>query len=272
VSEPTGPAKSRRKDGLDRPLPKRFYRAVTVAAIVPSGRTATTAPGVRPGGSDPISGYRVLLDGRPLRTPAKAILQLPNTALAEAIAAEWDAQGERIEPLSMPLTKLANTIIDGVIGREAEVAADIVKYAGSDLVCYRAAEPPELVARQASAWDPILAWAGETLGARLVTSSGIAPVEQPRAALAAVARALKDADAFRLAALHVMTTLMGSAVLALAHANRAMTAAEAWALAHVDEDVQAEKWGHDAEAMARREHRRREMMAASRLIELLSTP
>ena len=252
-------ARSRRKDGLDRPLPKRFYREVTVGAAGPTA----------PGQTGPA--FRVLLDGRMVRTPRKAALELPAKALAEAIAAEWRAQGERIDPLSMPLTTLANTVIDGVIGREAEVAADIVDYAGSDLVCYRAEAPPELVERQAAAWNPILAWATEDLGARLVTSSGIVPVEQPQSALDRIASELSEVGAFRLAALHVMTTLMGSAVLALAHAQGAITAERAWALAHVDEDFQIAKWGEDAEAKARRAHRWREMQAASRLIELLST-
>jgi chaperone required for assembly of F1-ATPase len=251
VSEPTAPARARRKDGLDRPLPQRFYREVAV-----------------PAGGPP---HCVLLDGKVVRTPDKAVLQLPTRSLAEAVAAEWRAQAERIDPLTMPLTKLANTVIDGLIGREAEVAADIVKYAGSDLVCYRAAEPPELVALQATAWNPVLAWARDKLGARLVTSTGIAPVEQPQAALEAVASTLQDADAFRLAAVHVMTTLMGSAVLALAHANAAMTADDAWALAHLDEDFQIAKWGEDAQAQARRQRRWAEMQAASRLIELLAS-
>ena len=196
------------------------------------------------------------------------MLELPTAALAEAIAAEWEAQGERIEPLSMPLTALANTALDGVAGRETAVAADIVKYAGSDLVCYRADHPPELVQRQAAAWDPIVGWADDALGAKLVVGTGIMPVEQPASVRDSVARALEGSDAFTLTALHVMTSLMGSALLALAIFKGRLTAEAAWRAAHVDEDFQAEKWGRDAEADARREHRRREMLAASRLLEL----
>jgi chaperone required for assembly of F1-ATPase len=195
-------------------------------------------------------------------------VELPSAALAEAIAAEWEAQGERIEPLGMPLTALANTALDGVIGREVEVAADIVEYAGSDLVCYRADQPPELSRRQAAAWDPIVGWAGEVLGAKLAIGTGVMPVEQPHSVRDSIQRALEGSDAFTLTALHVMTSLMGSALLALAVLEGRLTAEEAWEAAHVDEDFQAEKWGRDAEADARREHRRREMMAASRLLAL----
>jgi chaperone required for assembly of F1-ATPase len=169
----------------------------------------------------------------------------------------------------MPLTRLVNSAIDGVTGREAEVRADIAKYAASDLVCYRAEVPAELVRRQAEAWDPILSWGREALAARLVLSEGIVPVAQPRAATAAVEGALAELDAFSLAAHHVMTTLMGSALLALAHARGRLTAEEAWAAAHVDEDWQIGQWGEDAEAKARRARRWAEMQAASRLLELL---
>jgi chaperone required for assembly of F1-ATPase len=250
VTDRTPPgAKSRRKDGLDRSLPKRFYKSVTVSG---EGNAA----------------FRVLLDGRPLRTPAKAVLQLPTRSLAEAIAAEWSAQGERIEPLGMPLTALANTALDGVIGREVEVAADIVKYAGSDLVCYRADHPPELVQRQSGAWDPIVRWVRDALGVDVSLRTGVMPVEQPASVRAGVAHALEGSDAFTLTALHVMTSLMGSALLALALFKGRLTAEDAWRAAHVDEDFQAEKWGRDAEAEARREHRRGQMMAASRLLAL----
>ena len=169
----------------------------------------------------------------------------------------------------MPLTRLANSAIDGVRGREAEVQADIVKYAGSDLLCYRATEPEELVRRQAELWDPVLAWGREALGAHLQVAKGVMPVTQPEAAQQAVARALDGQDAFALAALHVMTTLMGSALLALAHARGRLTAEQAWAAAHVDEDWQIGTWGEDAEAVARRRRRWSEMQAASRMLRLL---
>ena len=151
-----------------RGLPKRFYAAASVAE---------TGAG----------GYGVRLDGRPLRTPAKALFTVPSAGLARAIAAEWEAQGAHIDPSGMPLTRLANTAIDGVAGREGAVRADIAKYAGSDLLCYRAEGPDELVQRQAEVWDPVLNWAREALGAGFATGAGIAHVTQPDAAKAAVA-------------------------------------------------------------------------------------
>ena len=232
------------------PRPKRFYRAVSVDGVAPA--------------------FRVLLDGKPMRTPAKRELALPARPLAEAVAAEWEAQGDRIDPGTMPLTRLVNTALDGVAGREAEVRADIAKYAASDLVCYRAEGPPELVRRQAEAWNPILAWAREILGVYLVAGQGIVPVAQPQAAGAAIESALAGLDVFALTAHHVMSTLMGSALLALAHARGRLSAEEAWAAAHVDEDWQISKWGWDAEAKARRDRRRAEMQAASRLLVLLA--
>lgn len=233
-----------------RRLPKRFYKTVSI-------------------GPDS-GGFRPLLDGKPVRTPAKNDLLLPSHALAEEIAAEWEAQRVHIDPARMPLTKLANSAIDGVIGREAEVRADIVKYAGSDLIYYRAEGPAELVRSQMHAWDPILAWARETLGASFVVARGIMPVVQKSDAIASVERALGGNDVFRLAALHVMTTLMGSVLLALAHAQGALSAEQAWAAAHVDEDWQITQWGEDAEAKARRDRRWLEMQTASRFLGLLA--
>jgi chaperone required for assembly of F1-ATPase len=230
--------------------PKRFYRSVSVDGAA--------------------AGFRVLLDGRPMRTPAKRELALPSRALAEALAAEWEAQGERIEPAGMPLTRLVNSAIDGVAGCESELRADIAKHAGSDLLCYRAEGPADLVRRQADAWDPVLAWAHDALGAHLLLGRGIVPVAQPQPALAAIERTLARLDTFGLAAHHVMTTLMGSAVLALAHARGRLTAEEAWAAAHVDEDWQIGRWGEDAEAKARRDRRWADMQAASRLLALLA--
>jgi chaperone required for assembly of F1-ATPase len=230
--------------------PKRFYRTASVDGRAPA--------------------FRVLLDGKPVRTPARRELAVPSRALAEALAAEWQAQGEHIDPASMPLTRLANSATDGVTGREGEVRADIAKYAGSDLLCYRAEGPAELVRRQAEAWDPVLAWARDALGAPLVLGQGIVPVAQPPAATAAIEGALAGLDAFALSAHHVMASLTGSALLALAHARGRLTAEEAWAAAHVDEDWQISQWGEDAEARARRDRRWTEMQAASRLLALLA--
>jgi chaperone required for assembly of F1-ATPase len=213
--------------------------------------------------------FRLLLDGKPVRTPAKGRFVVPTRALAEAIAAEWEAQADRIDPTTMPLTRLANSAIDGVSGREAQVRADIAKYAASDLLCYRAEAPLQLVQRQAAAWNPVLAWARQALGARFHIVEGVMPVAQSEAALRAIARALDDYDAFGLAALHVMTVLMGSVLLSLAHVQGRLSVEEAWAAAHVDEDWQISQWGEDAEAKARRERRWGEMQAASRLMRRL---
>ena len=228
---------------------KRFYRTVSVDGAPPA--------------------VRVLLDGKPVRTPARRELAVPSRALAEALAAEWAAQGQRIDPAAMPLTRLVNSALDGVTERETEVRAEIAKYAASDLLCYRAEGPAELVRRQAEAWDPVLAWAGWELGAHLIAGRGIVPICQSPAALAAIASRLSDLDALALTAHHVMTTLTGSAVLALAHARGRLTAEQAWAAAHIDEDWQIRQWGEDAEAQARRARRWAEMQAASRLLALL---
>jgi chaperone required for assembly of F1-ATPase len=234
---------------------RRFYTAA-----------AAEADAARPGA------FAVRLDGRDVRTPKRERLSVPTRALAEAIAAEWAAQGERIDPRTMPLTRLVNSIIDGVQVRAAEVRADLRNYAASDLLCYRADAPEALIERQARAWDEIIAWAREQLGARLYLGQGVMPVAQPEAALEAVAAALAALDAYRLAALHVMTTLTGSILLGLAVLKGRITAEDAWARAHVDEDWQMEQWGVDAEAAERRERRWREMQAAARLLELLNQP
>ncbi len=244
--------------GGTRPLRKRFFKAVTVA-VAP---VASATPGLS-------AGYGILLDGKAVRTPAKAPLAVPTRGLAEAIATEWEAQREHIDPAAMPLTRIANSALDAVRGREADVGAEIAKYAASDLVCYRAGEPEELVRLQAELWDPVLAWSREALGAPFAAAEGLMPVAQPEAACAAVAQALEGFDAYALAALHVMTTLMGSALLALAHARGRLTVEAAWAAAHVDEDWQIARWGEDGEAAVRRKRRWVEMQAASRMLRLL---
>lgn len=230
------------------PKRKRFYTS------------AETAPHER--------GFAVLLDKRSLRTPGKHEVVLPRAELAQAVADEWAAQDSEIDPMTMPLTRLVNSGLDGVAGREEDVRADIVKYAGSDLLCYRAEHPAELVRRQAAAWDPVLAWAESALGAKFVLAAGIMPVTQSEAAIGAVARALEEFEALPLAALHVMTTLSGSALLALAHARGHLSLDDAWAAAHIDEDYQIEKWGADQEATDRRRGRQAAMASASRLLAL----
>lgn len=214
--------------------------------------------------------HAVTLDGKVAKTPGRAALAVPSAALAEAMAAEWATQGDEIDPMTMPLTRLVNSAIDGVSARMAEVRAEIVSYAGSDLLAYRATDPDGLIARQAAAWDPILRWADESLGARLLAGHGIMPVLQPQASLDAVARAVADLPPLRLAATHAMMTLTGSAVLALTVLNGRLAAAAAWKAAHIDEDWEIAQWGEDDEAMRRRAARWLEMAAAARTLDLVA--
>jgi chaperone required for assembly of F1-ATPase len=237
------------KEPLAAPLPKRFYKVVTVA--------------------DSGGGYAILLDGRPVRTPKKLQLVVPRRGLAEAIAAEWAAQGAEINPATMPLSKLAITALDGVATHAKAVADDIVKFAGSDLLCYRAEAPAALQRLQAEAWDPLIAWAEAELGTRFQLAEGVMPVEQSPATLERVAAAVAPFEPMALTCLHVMTTLTGSAILALAEAKGRLTAEEAWAAAHIDEDWQIARWGVDVEAAERRARRWTEMQAASRFLRLL---
>lgn len=230
-------------------LPKRFYTDVTVKEE-PQGRAS------------------ILLDGRPVRTPGKALLILPNPEVAEALAAEWRLQGTEIDPATMPLTRLANSVIDGVTGREDEVVEDIVGYAGSDLVCYRAETPEKLAELQAKHWDPIVAWSKSDLGAPLFLAAGVMHVAQAPASLEMIRRKLTGLDAWSVASLHVMTGLTGSALLALAVAAGRLSPEEAWAAAHVDEDFQISQWGEDEEAKDRRARRWRDFAAAAKLLSL----
>jgi chaperone required for assembly of F1-ATPase len=230
-------------------LPKSFYKEVAI--------------------KDEDGGAASLrLDGKAVRTPGKALLVLPSRALAEAIAEEWRAQGMRIDPSTMPLTRLANSAIDGVKGREQAVVGDIVNYAGSDLLCYRAKAPKGLVEAQSAGWDDVLAFAREQLKAPLVLAEGVVHVAQPQASLAKIRREIEGLDAFSLAALHVMTALTGSALLALAVLRGKLIPEQAWKAAHVDEDFQISRWGVDEEAKKRREHRWRDFAAAARALAL----
>lgn len=215
-------------------------------------------------------GYRVELDGRGINTPAGRKLTLPTLPLAEAVASEWNGQGETIDVHSLRLTRIANSVLDGVLGREAEVAEEIAGYGASDLLCYRATGPAELAARQSASWDPVLGWASDALGVSLLTTAGITWCEQPETSLTALRENLGRRNGWELAALHVMTGLLGSAMLALAHAEGKLTAEEAWAAAHIDEDWQISQWGEDYEARKRRENRQADFLAASRLYALCS--
>lgn len=214
-------------------------------------------------------GFSVTLDGKPVRTPARRLLAAPRAAIAEALRAEWDAQVDAIDPARMPLTRLANSIIDGVTDRREEVAADVVKYLGSDLLFYRADGPEQLVAKQGTAWDPIVRWAADELGARFVLAEGIVHARQPDHAIAA-ARAAIPADAWIVGALHSITTLTGSALLALALMLQFRDADAIWRAAHVDEDWNFETWGFDDLAMSRRATREAEFKAAALVLDAMS--
>ena len=218
------------------------------------------------GVAEAADGFQILLDGRPVRTPARRVLAAPGRNLAEAIAAEWHAQDKVIDPAAMPLTRLANSIIDGVVPAPKPVAAEIEKYLGTDLVFYRAEGPDGLLALQARHWDPLVEWAHEALGARFILAQGVVFAQQPQAALEAARAAIPD-DAWRLGALSSITTLTGSALIALALDAGRLTPDEAWAAAHVDEDWNMEFWGRDAIALERRDFRRRELDAAAAVLE-----
>lgn len=229
---------------------KRFYKEVSASAAADGG-------------------HAMLLDGKPVKTPQRALLKLPNLPLAEAIADEWRGQGETIDPRSMPLTRLAFAAIDTVSANRGSVAEQVLRFGKSDLLCYRAEAPPELVARQTAAWDPLLDWLAETHGARLSTGAGIAFIEQPPDALLALEQAVWRHDDLALAGLHSAATITGSLVLALALSSARVTAADALALAMLDEDFQAEKWSRDPEEEMRRARLLCSLSTADRFLRLL---
>jgi chaperone required for assembly of F1-ATPase len=214
-------------------------------------------------------GFAVTLDDKPVRTPSGRALAAPIPEIADAIAAEWDAQTEFIDPLTMPFTRFANSVIDAVVERVDAVADDVAKYLGSDLLFYRAGHPEALVAREAAIWDPVVFWAADTLGAHFILAEGIVHVRQPEPAIAA-ARAVFPGDPWSIAALHVVTTVTGSALLALALLHGELDADHVWAAAHVDEDWNIEKWGIDEEVAARRAARLVDFCAAARILEALN--
>lgn len=212
-------------------------------------------------------GWGVLLDGRPLRTPARALLVLPTPALAGALAAEWAAQGDTVRPETMPMTRAANTALDRAVPHRAAIVADIAGYGATDLLCYRAEAPAALAARQAAAWDPLLAFAAETLGARLAVTAGVMPAPQPAAAVGRLRAAVEAADAFALTALADLVSLSGSLVIGLAVLHGREGAA-LWPLSRIDEAWQAELWGADPEAEAAAEARRAAFLDAERFLRL----
>jgi chaperone required for assembly of F1-ATPase len=213
-------------------------------------------------------GFTVTLDGKPIKTPSGRTVIVPSRSLAETIAAEWNAQGENIEPLTMPLTRLANSVVQGVVDQAEAVRDDVAKYVASDLLFYRAGHPEGLVAREASHWDPVLFWAAEALGAHFILAEGVMHVSQPQSAIAA-ARAGLPADPWAIAAMHMITTLTGSALLALALFHGVIDPDQAWAAAHVDEDWNAEKWGVDEEVAARRAAKLVDFGAAAGVLKAL---
>jgi chaperone required for assembly of F1-ATPase len=227
---------------------KRFYKTVAV--------------------SEANGGFVVTLDGRPVRTPGNLAFAVPHRALAEAVADEWRRQGETVDLPAMALSRFANTAIDRVAGRRAEVIRQVAAFGGCDLVCYRAGYPPELIERQSSCWDPLLDWLAGSHGARLATTTAIAPRRQAGDTLPALTSAVAAFDDFPLTALHMASVASGSVVIALALAAERIDAEEAWTAALVDELFQAERWGEDPEARRRREAVRVDLEAAERFFAL----
>ena len=225
---------------------KRFYKAASVG-----------------------EGNAVLLDGRPVRTPGRAPLAVPTASLAAAIADEWNEQSETIDPRAMPLTGLANAAIDRVAPAKDAFAPGLAVLGESDLLCYRAEGPAPLVARQADAWDPLLAWAASRYGVAFAVTSGIVHKPQPPGTVARLAAAVDARDPFELAGLSPLVTVSGSLVIALALAEGAIGLAAAWAAASLDELWQAEQWGEDAEAAKALAGRRTDFAAAARFLSLL---
>jgi chaperone required for assembly of F1-ATPase len=228
--------------------PKRFWKSATVAAVD--------------------GGWTVQLDGRAVKTPAKALLVVPTEGLAQAIAAEWDAQDKEVRPETMPFTRTANSALDKVAVQYAEVAAMLSAYGGSDLLCYRATGPAALIARQAAAWDPLLDWAAGTLDLPLKATAGVMHIEQSPQALARADALVAALGPFRLAAFHDLVALTGSLVLALAVIHDRLDPETAWTLSRVDEDWQIEEWGEDEEAAELAAVKRADFLQAARFYGL----
>jgi len=246
-NEPIDPTEAARLAVRPR-LRKRFYKEV---------HAAETGDGA----------IAIFLDGKRVLTPGRRPLVVPSLMLAQAIAREWDAQATVIDPAHMPLTRLANSVIDGVSEKLQLVADEIAKYLGTDLLFYRADAPAGLIRKQSQAWDPVLAWAREAYGARFVLAEGVVFTPQPEDSVAAM-RARIPGDPWRLAAVSSITTLTGSALMALAVAHGALDADAAWTAAHVDEDWQMSQWGRDELALERRAFREAEFQAAVTVLKL----
>jgi len=212
----------------------------------------------------------IRLDGRPIRTPARAVLEVPTEALADAIAEEWRAVGERIDPRAMPLTGLANAAIDRVATAREAFAKGLANYAEADLACYRSEGPSALVERQEREWDKLLGWARRRFDVDFVTTSGLMHVAQPPATVEQLSHAVALFDPFRLAGLSPLATIGGSLIAALAVLEKAMTPEEAWDAVSIDDRWQIEQWGADPEAEAALENRRLDFLAAARFLDLLN--
>lgn len=240
-----GPGKANR--GQDKPkFPKRFYKEVSI--------------------TDTDAGHAVSLDGRLIKTPGRAELLLPTSEAAQLVATEWSAVEDEINPMKMPVTRIANTAVDGVANEIQAVLEDIVRYSSSDLLCYRADAPEGLVNAQRENWDPILDWFEEEVGARFELAEGIMHISQPKEAIAAFGNRLRiHEDAFKLACIHSFTSLSGSALIALSLAENKLDVETAWKAAHVDEDWNISQWGEDYEAEERRKQRWKDFDAAARL-------
>ena len=232
--------------------PKRFYETVSVEPVE--------------------AGFAVHLDGRSVKTPAKSALAVPTEALARLIAAEWDAQGERINAPSMPTTRLCFVALDRMGETLDATVAEVTRYAATDLLCFRAPEPADLVAAQAAAWDPMLDWARQSMGAHFVPATGVLPVDQDPIALQRVMAKASEQDKWRLTALAHTTAVCGSAILGLALLEGEITGDQAFALSCVDEAYQASHWGEDSEAAERLALLRAELVAVDAMLRALDAP
>lgn len=213
-------------------------------------------------------GFTVELDGRRVKTPAKAALILPTRAMADAVAVEWDAQDKVVDPTSMPFTRSANAAIDKVRIQHSEVADMLADYGDSDLLCYRATHPQELQNRQSVEWDPVLDWAAETLSARLISVAGVLHHPQSDTALAGLRRRVHALDAFQLAAFHDLVSLSGSLILGFAVAMDWRNPDEIWRISRLDENWQIEQWGHDDEAFQLAETKKAAFLHAKRFFDM----
>jgi len=242
---PLDPLEAARRNAR-APQRKRFYAE--------AGVTATD------------DGFAITLDGKPIRTPSGRVVIVPIRQIADAVADEWQAQAQTIDPLTMPMTRFANSVVEAVVDHVALVRDDVVKYLESDLLFYRAGHPKALVAREAKHWDGVLLWAADRFGAHFIIAEGVMHVRQPHQAVEA-ARAALPQNPWSVAALHVVTTLTGSALLALALAHGRLDADAVWTAAHVDEDFNAEQWGQDQEVLSRRAARAADFRTAARILQ-----